>query len=190
LGYLSRGADIVVLAGSLPRDVPAEYYAVLAQKLARPDLRIVVDAPGSALREALLAEPWLVSPNTREAEDVVGNEDAAAGAAMLCHMGAGNALVHDERGCVASLTGDGGTRTLLARVDAMTEVVSTVGSGDAFLAGYLAGVYVGASEEDALREAVACGAASTQLLGAGVLAPGDVEAIARQVTVHEVAAGA
>jgi 1-phosphofructokinase/tagatose 6-phosphate kinase len=195
LGYLSRGADIVVLAGSLPRDVPVEYYAVLAQKLARPDLRIVVDAPGSALREALLAEPWLVSPNTREAEDVVGNEfaddeDAAAGAAMLCHMGAGNALVHDERGCVASLTGDGGTRTLLARVDAMTEVVSTVGSGDAFLAGYLAGVYVGASEEDALREAVACGAASTQLLGAGVLAPGDVEAIARQVTVHEVAAGA
>ena len=195
LGYLSRGADIVVLAGSLPRDVPAEYYAVLAQKLARPDLRIVVDAPGSALREALLAEPWLVSPNTREAEDVVGNEfgddeDAATGAAMLCQMGAGNALVHDERGCVASLTGDGGTRTLLARVDAMTEVVSTVGSGDAFLAGYLAGVYVGASEEDALREAVACGAASTQLLGAGVLAPGDVEAIARQVTVHEVAAGA
>jgi 1-phosphofructokinase/tagatose 6-phosphate kinase len=117
------------------------------------------------------------------------DEDAATGAAMLCQMGAGNALVHDERGCVASLTGDGGTRTLLARVDSMSEVVSSVGSGDAFLAGYLSGIYVGASEEDALREAVACGAASTQLLGAGVLAPGDVEAIARQVTVHEVAAG-
>jgi fructose-1-phosphate kinase PfkB-like protein len=68
-------------------------------------------------------------------------------------------------------------------------VVSTVGSGDAFLAGFLSGTYSGAGDEDALREAVACGAASTQLLGAGVLAGGDVDAIARQVVVEEVGAG-
>jgi len=184
-----------VLAGSLPRDVPADYYAVLAKELARPDLRIVVDAPGPALRGALASEPWLVSPNVREAEDVVGNEfgddeDAALGAATLCGMGAGNALVHDERGCVASIGDDeSGRRTLLARMDAMSDVVSTVGSGDAFLAGFLSGTYSGAGDEDALRTAVACGAASTQLLGAGVLDGGDVEAIARQVAVEEVAAG-
>ncbi len=194
LGYLSRGADIVVLAGSLPREVPADYYAQLARDLARSGLRIVVDAPGPALRGALPAEPWLVSPNVREAEDVVGNEfaddeDAALGANALCGMGAGNALVHDERGCVASLNGNGEHRTLLARMDAMPDVVSTVGSGDAFLAGFLSGVYAGASPDDALRQAVACGAASTQLLGAGVLNPGDVAAIARQVVIEDVTAG-
>lgn len=195
LGYLARGADIVVLAGSLPRDVPADYYAVLARELSRPDLRIVVDAPGPALRGALASEPWLVSPNVREAEDVVGNEfaddeDAAVGASTLCGLGAGNALVHDERGCVASLgDDDSGRRTLRARMDAMSDVASTVGSGDAFLAGFLSGTYSGSDDEGALREAVACGAASTQLLGAGVLDAGDVEAIARQVVVEEVAAG-
>lgn len=194
LQYLSKGADIVVLAGSLPRDVPADFYAVLVHELSRTDLRTAVDAPGPVLRGALGAEPWVVSPNVREAEEVVGNEfsddgDAAVGAETLCHLGAGSALVHDERGCVARVPAQRGRRTLLARVDVRADVVSTVGSGDAFLAGYLARMYSGGTEEDALRSAVACGAASTQLLGAGVLDPADVEAITRQVSLEEVDEG-
>jgi 1-phosphofructokinase family hexose kinase len=197
LAYLSRGADIVVLAGSLPRDVPADFYAVLAAEITRPDLRIVVDAPGPVLRGALPAEPWLVSPNVREAEEVVGNEfrddeDAAVGAEALCALGAQAALIHDERGCVARIptgNGDVGRRTLQARIDVLSDVVSTVGSGDAFLAGYLAGTYAGKGLEEALRWGVAAGSASTQLLGAGVVNPADVDAMARQVAVEEVAAG-
>jgi len=197
LAYLAKGADIVVLAGSLPRDVPADFYAVLAREIGRPDLPIVVDAPGPALRGALAAEPWLVSPNVREAEDVVGNEfaddeDAAVGAEALCSMGARAALVHDERGCVARVPApddDHARITLQARIDVRSDVVSTVGSGDAFLAGYLAGTYEGAGQEDALKRAVASGAASTGLLGAGVLDPADVSALARQVSVEEVATG-
>ncbi len=196
LAYLSKGADIVVFAGSLPRDVPVDFYAVLAREIGRPDLRIVVDVPGTAMRAALAASPWLVSPNAREAEDVVGNEfsddeDAAIGAEALCSLGARSALVHDESGCVARLADASGTgrRTLQARIDVRNDVVSTVGSGDAFLAGYLAGTYEGAGEEEALRRAVASGAASTQLLGAGVVDRADVDALARQVTVEEVAAG-
>ena len=70
-----------------------------------------------------------------------------------------------------------------------TDVVSSVGSGDAFLAGYLAGTYDGAGEGEALRRGVASGAASTQLLGAGVVDRADVDALARQVTVEEVPEG-
>lgn len=198
LAYLSKGADIVVLAGSLPRDVPADFYAVLVQELARPDLPIVVDVPGPPLRAALAAEPWLVSPNAREAEEVVGNEfaddeDVVVGAGALCSMGARSALVHDPGGCVARIGGDDGEgagRTLTARIDVRSDVVSTVGSGDAFLAGFLAGTYDGVGVEEALRRAVASGAASTQLLGAGVVDRSDVDALARQVSVEELAAGA
>jgi len=196
LAYLSKGADIVVLAGSLPRDVPADFYAVLTESLARPDLPIVVDAPGPALRAALSASPWLVSPNAREAEEVVGNEfsddeDMAVGAEALCSLGARSALVHDEGGCVARVDGgdDSGRRTLRARIDVRTNVVSTVGSGDAFLAGFLAGTYDGVEVEEALRRGVASGAASTQLLGAGVVDRADVDALARQVVVEDVHAG-
>ena len=55
------------------------------------------------------------------------------------------------------------------------EPVSTVGSGDAFLAGYVAARYDGRSAEECLAYGVACGAESTQHFGAGVIDPQAVE---------------
>jgi fructose-1-phosphate kinase PfkB-like protein len=97
-------------------------------------------------------------------------------------MGAENALLHDEDGCVARLREGRKVRTWRARL-APREGLSTVGSGDSFLAGFLAGWYAKEPAEAALRLGVACGAANTQILGAGVFDPGDVEAFARQVEV-------
>mgnify|MGYP001287766011 CR=1 FL=1 len=191
LRYLAKGADLVVLAGSLPREVPVDFYATLVREVHRHGVVCAVDASGRALRQALAAEPAFVSPNRREAEEIVGHEfeddaDVALGAEALCQMGAGSALIHDEAGCVARLR-DGRTRhTWRARLDALPEVVSTVGSGDAFLAGFLSAWYAKEAPEQALRLAVACGAANTQSLGAGVFDPADVDAFARQVDVSPI----
>ena len=51
------------------------------------------------------------------------------------------------------------------------EAVSAVGSGDAFLAGYLSACQAGQAPEECLRMALACGAANTQTVGAGVFEP-------------------
>ena len=72
--YLSKGADVFVLAGSLPRDVPSGYYETLLRELRRVKMITAVDASGPALRAALAAEPGVVSPNVREAEEIVGHE--------------------------------------------------------------------------------------------------------------------
>jgi sugar/nucleoside kinase (ribokinase family) len=64
--------------------------------------------------------------------------------------------------------------------------VSAVGSGDAFLAGYVAARYGGRSPEDCLRFAVACGAESTQHFGAGVLDPREVERLLPEVRVETI----
>jgi sugar/nucleoside kinase (ribokinase family) len=61
--------------------------------------------------------------------------------------------------------------------------VSTVGSGDAFLAGYVAARYQGSSARECLAYGVACGAESTQHFGAGTLDP---EEVGRQLTRVEV----
>ncbi len=188
LRYLSKGADVVVLAGSLPRDVPSEFYATVVRELRRHELVTALDAAGPPLRAGLAAEPTIVSPNRREAEEIVGHEfqdeaDLAEAGRSLLAMGAGNALLHDEDGCVARLRDGKRTRTFRARLPRL-EVISTVGSGDAFLAGYLAAWYAKEPAETALRLAVACGAANTQTLGAGVFDPADVEAFARQVEVE------
>jgi 1-phosphofructokinase/tagatose 6-phosphate kinase len=190
--YLSKGADVFALAGSLPRDVPVDYYQRLLRELRGERMITAVDASGPALRAALSAEPGVVSPNVREAEEIVGHEfadedDIAAAAEMIIQMGAGSAIIHHEDGCVARIRPEGAKRhhTYRARLPARPDVVSTVGSGDALLAGYLSALYGHQPPEAALSLAVACGAANTQRFGAGVFDPSDVEAFMRRVEVVE-----
>src|ERR1035437_2339671 len=75
--YLARGAAIVVFAGSLPRDVEPDIYASLIRDLERLDVITVVDTDGEPLRQAVRAEPHVVSPNVLEAEELVGHEFAS-----------------------------------------------------------------------------------------------------------------
>src|SRR5207249_10967475 len=72
LHYLSQGADFVVLAGSLPRKVPTSFYADAVRDLARREVRVVLDSEGESLQLGVEAAPFLVSPNQREAEQLVG----------------------------------------------------------------------------------------------------------------------
>lgn len=192
--YLAKGADIFVLAGSLPQQVPTDYYATLLHELRRQRMVTALDAAGPVLRAALAGEPDVVSPNQFEAEEIVGHEfadweDMVTGAEVITQMGAGSVLIHHEDGCVARLRGEHGRgwRVFRAVLPRRSDVVSTVGSGDAFLAGYLSGFYGERRPEEALALAVACGAASTQSFGAGTFSRADVDALTRQVAVEQVA---
>jgi 1-phosphofructokinase family hexose kinase len=191
--YLSQGAEIFVLAGSMPRNVPSAFYATLLAELRRQDVVTVLDAAGQVVRDSLPGEPALVSPNMFEAEEIVGYEfadeaDMAGGAEAITGMGAGGVLIHHEDGCIARLRTPGGKgwTTYRARLPRREDVVSTVGSGDAFLAGFLAGRYTGEAHEASLARAVACGAASTQSFGAGTFTLADVDALVRQVEVGSI----
>ena len=66
----------------------------------------------------------------------------------------------------------------------MIEPRATVGSGDAFLAGLVAARYNGLGTQECLVHAVACGAQSTQHLGAGLIDPGQVERLAAEVEIE------
>jgi 1-phosphofructokinase family hexose kinase len=171
LHYLSRGADFVVLAGSLPRGVDPGFYGELIRDLNRRQVLTALDTDGEPLRLALEAEPFLVSPNQREAEALVGQEfyerqDFAFALERIAELGARNVLITNEGGCFARLRE--GRKTRRYRVLApQVEVVSSVGSGDVLLAAFVAAHAEGRSSEESLRDAVAAGAASTKELGAG-----------------------
>ncbi|HET7744724.1 MAG TPA: hexose kinase, partial [Gaiellaceae bacterium] len=104
LHYLSLGADYVVLAGSLPRKVPTSFYADAVRDLARRDVRVVLDSEGEPLRLGVQAGPFLVSPNQREAEQLVGqeleeDEDFLMALDAIADMGARNVLITLRNGC-------------------------------------------------------------------------------------------
>ena len=191
ISYLARGADIFVLAGSLPLNVPEDFYARVIREI-KGQVLTALDAQGPPLRLGLAADPDLVSPNAREAEEIVGYElnddlDLVGAAETITGHGAHSAIVHQADGCVARLREPSAkhAKTYRALLPAR-EAASTVGSGDALIGGYLAGLSRGDDLEARLALAVACGAANTLSPGAGVFDRGDVEALRRQVQVWRV----
>jgi 1-phosphofructokinase family hexose kinase len=205
--YLAQGATICVIAGSIPPGLDPGIYARLITGLRDQGVLCVLDSDGEPMRGGLKAGPAVVAPNVLEAEGAVGHEfdgpaDFAAGLAGLIEMGAGEAIITRPHGCVA-IVGEEGNGTPLGRkageaprgtryeveIDQL-EPVSTVGSGDAFLAGYVAARYDAASPRDCLVRGVACGAESTQHFGAGTIDRSGVERLVGKVAVRELEAPA
>ncbi len=185
----SRGAGWVVLAGSLPPGVPADFYATVTRRLrslhdGTDAPRIAVDSSGEPLAAAISGDasgmPDLLKPNAEElvelaaaagfatnksAEELESDpEAAAAAAAALVRSGVGAVLATlGSKGAVL-VTADGAWHATHPPVKA----VSTVGAGDSSLAGYLLASSEGAGPADCLRQAVAHGAAAASLPGSTV----------------------
>jgi len=145
----------------------------------------IIDTDGDPLRLAMRAEPDIVSPNELEAEELVGHEfngvdDRAQAVHEMTRLGAREAIMTVPDGCYAWVLDDGAQLLHRVRVEEQ-EARSSIGSGDAFLAGYVAARYMGQTPVDCLRFAVACGAESTQHFGAGILDPSRVEKLLLEV---------
>jgi 1-phosphofructokinase family hexose kinase len=187
--YLAQGTTICVLAGSIPPGADAGLYGRLVAELRELGVTCVLDTDGELMRAGLRAEPAVVAPNVAEAEEAVGHEfndpdDLGLGLAGLIEMGAGEAIITSATGCVA-IVGEGSERRRYeARIEPL-EPVAAVGSGDAFLAGYVAARYEGQPALDCLAYGVACGAESTQHFGAGSLDRSEVERLLARVDVRE-----
>jgi 1-phosphofructokinase family hexose kinase len=189
--YLSRSAEAVVFAGSLPRGVADDFYADAVRELTRRGARVALDAEGEPLRRGLEAEPWLVSPNQHEAEQLVGqelfdDEDFLMALDTIAEMGARNVHITLENGCFALVREERQIRRYRA-VTPRLEPVSVVGAGDALLAQWLTAVLDGSPAEEALRLAAAAGAASVLEVGAGRFDPAEVRRLLPAVEVHELA---
>jgi 1-phosphofructokinase/tagatose 6-phosphate kinase len=186
--YLAKGAEVCVFAGSLPRQVGPDLYARLVSELRKLEVTIVLDAEGEPLRLATRAGPTLVSPNELEAEELVGHEfadedDRRTAVREMVELGASEAVMTRPDGCLALLV-EGQERCLYRATLEPLEPVSAVGSGDAFLAGYLSARYSRRPPEECLRFGVACGAESTQHFGAGVIDPREVGRLLPEVRVE------
>ena len=192
--YLAKGASICVFAGSLPRGVDPDVYAGLIREVRKLGVTTMLDTEGEPLRLAMRAEPDVVSPNELEAEELVGHEfndvdDRAQAVAEITRLGAAEAIMTVPDGCYAQVLEDGIPALYRVRVEEQ-EARSSIGSGDAFLAGYVAARYAGRSPVDCLRFGVACGAESTQHFGAGIIDPARVERLLGEVEAERLEIGA
>ena len=159
LDALNRNLDTMtaewcVLAGSLPPGVPAAFYAETIRRLRLRGVRVGLDTSGEGLRRAVLAGPDFIKPNVHELAELAGRAlpDAAAVATVAREICAGGV------GLVAvSLGAEGAVfvtaqETVQARPPAIT-VQSTVGAGDAMVAGLVAARMAGLTLDQTARQA-------------------------------------
>lgn len=175
----SERADWVVLSGSLPPGVPADWYAGLVEALRPWGGKIAVDTSDAPLL-ALAAQfpksaPDLLKPNAAELGQLTGADAdhleaaAAAGDPSACVAAAGNLVASGVKAVLATL---GGAGAVLVTADGAWHaspppitVRSTVGAGDSSVAGYVLAETRGLSAPDRLRLAVAYGSAAAALAG-------------------------
>jgi 1-phosphofructokinase/tagatose 6-phosphate kinase len=151
----------------------------------------MVDAEGEPLRLAVEAEPYLVTPNQREAEALVGHEftddeDMALALGEIEALGARNVLITVESGCYA-LVKEERSETRLRATAPRLQALSGVGAGDTLLAGFIAARVGGRTLEESIRAGVAAGAASVLEQGPGRFDPREMSRIAGLVTVAPLA---
>ena len=178
--YIAKGADVVILAGSLPRKVKDSFYKELVGALKSSEALTVLDTAGEPLRLAIKAGPGLVSPNIFEAEALIGHEfgddeDFFQAVQQLSRMGSGSGIITHSRGCYAFLDNGEGGQTFYKVQAPPLDPISTVGSGDAFLAVYVSANLSDRSPSECLRQGVACVAANTQKYAAGLFEPHSLE---------------
>jgi 1-phosphofructokinase len=169
----AKRAEWVVCCGSLPVGIADDFYALVVDRLSASDTRVAIDTSGQALIKALTTSPDVVKPNREELAAATGIEittlgDAVDAARALRDRGA--------RTVIASLGRDGalyvdGDREVHAEA-AVEQLRSSVGAGDALLAGFLCN---GGRGVDAFAIGVAWATAAVGLPGTRMPGPQQVD---------------
>ena len=157
LDGLSEG-DTLILAGSIPKSLPADVYERILKRLSGREIRTVVDASGELLMNVLKYRPFLIKPNDQELGELFGvkiesKEDVVLYGGKLRELGARNVLVSMAGEGAVLLDENGGVHKSAA---CCGTVRNSVGAGDSMLAGFV-------SENGfdyALRLGTACGGAT------------------------------
>ena len=178
----------IVASGSLPPDVPDDFFARAARIAKKVSARFVVDTSGLPLVEALREGVYLIKPNLREFQELTGVHSAEIDTLAA----AGRDLI--KRGLVTiialSLGRDGAL--LIAQDDVLrakaspVKAVSDVGAGDSFLGAMVWSLARDGDLDHALRYGVAAGSAAVLNAGTELCKKADVERIVSSVTVRRV----
>lgn len=176
---------IVVLSGSLPAGLETSFYAQLVTLAKNAGCRVLLDTSGEALAHAIAVGPDVIKPNREEAGALLGRslqgaEDAVDAARTLHRRGPDTVIISlGVDGAVASQSGQ-----TLRGVAPAVRSVSTVGSGDSFLAGWAIGIANGFSFDDRMKLAIACGTANCLAQSPGMISRADVDRLFTQVQIE------
>ena len=136
-----QSGDILILAGSIPPDLPENIYETILARLSGKNIQFVVDATGDLLKNVLVYKPFLIKPNHHELGEIFGKtltstDEIAYYAKQMQTLGARNVLVSMAANG-ALLVDETGEVHIIGT--AKGKAVNSVGAGDSMVAGFVAG---------------------------------------------------
>ena len=161
-------SDLIVMAGSVAKGVPADIYGKLIAIGNEAGKRCILDTSGEALLHGMEAGPFMIKPNQKELEYVTGHRlkdirEVQEAAQQLRERGIAHVLVSMGKKGLLSVSGEG---TLWAKSPSV-KAVNTVGCGDSVVASYAMSVLKGEDVCTALKRAAAISAANAASLESG-----------------------
>ena len=180
-----KRSDIVVASGSLPKGLGHDFYNELIRRAKEQGKPFLLDTSGSALSKGVEAVPYFIKPNESEVEVLTGHKlTKTEEAVQVLHEleGRGIAMPTLSLGKRGALLAHEG-KVFRAVPPTIEQVINAVGSGDSFVAGLAVALDRGASPEEALRLAAACGTANVLEAESGVVDPEKVAAIEKEVQI-------
>ncbi len=163
--------DTVVFSGSLPPRTPIPIWQSLLSLSVKKGAFVLVDTSKQALIGALEIPVSAITPNQEEfcfiTKNIEDNPDRLARYAQE-EVKKRNmkwiAITLAEKGAILA-----GKDFIFKSMAYPVDFISSVGSGDAFLAGMIAGIYQNMPLERTLSLATACGSASCEQSSAGCI---------------------
>ena len=157
--------EAVLTTGSLSRGLPDVIYAEILDRARSRGKITAIDAAGAALRIGLLARPSFMKPNTEEFFQLLNSSSVSIipPHTALTFGKAGAALIH-------------GGNCVWFKPPRIYDT-NPIGSGDAFTAGYLKQLLIGAPSLDCLRYAMAAAASDASTLRPGFVNISQVRSI-------------
>lgn len=177
----------LVMCGSVPPGVPDDIYAQLIGRAKSVGVKTVLDSDGVSFRKGIESRPFFIKPNVHEASrlldrDLITDEDIIDAVLELCKRGI--EVVAISRGKEGLIASDG--KNIIEAIPPPLTVRSSVGSGDATVAGMVLSLCQGGPLSEACRLGSAAGAAVVLTPGTQLCRLKDVERLLPQITIRDI----
>ncbi len=165
-----KECNIIAASGSLPRGVPDDFYKTLIKIAKEKNKKFILDTSGIYLKEGIIGRPFMIKPNVDEIENLLDKKPGTLNdyCKLLIKLKAQGiqlpVITLGQKGCIAEIDGD-----FLHYLPSPLEVLNTVGSGDAFVAGCALGLERGLDLIEVIKFGMACGMANTQFFKTGMV---------------------
>lgn len=178
-------SNYMALGGSVPLGVNQDVYNVIIQMCAVKGCKSILDADGDSLHHGIKARPFMIKPNKAEAQRLLqrtftSKNDVGLAALELSDRGIPLVVISlGKQGAVAAFE-----QHVYDVIAPKVKAISTIGSGDSFVAGVIAGLENGKDIEEALSLGAAAGAATAMSDSTQIGTKEDVERLLADVKVH------